>query len=43
MRINPISILEWSAWAFMAVFCVFIIVICISAIFGLMQFGVNGI
>ena len=43
MKFNPMSILEWFAWGFMAIFCVFIIVVCITAAFGLMRFGVGGV
>ena len=43
MKINPITILEWFAWGFMAVFCIFILIVCFSAVFGLLRFGVSGV
>lgn len=43
MKVNPFTILEWFAWGFMAVFVIFVLVVCISGIFGLLRFGVGGI
>jgi len=43
MKINLFSILEWVAWAFMAVFVLFVSVVCFSGAFGLLRYGTGGI